>query len=76
MHCLLACRVKFLVEQGLGHQVGSARGPHGVSFAKKNTRQKLTMRNGFEFFSFFVHLALLPPVELDTRLKKSVSYGF
>ena len=41
MHYLLACRVKFPVEQDLGHQVGSASRTSLASPARWSTRQKL-----------------------------------
>ena len=47
MLCLLARRVKFLVEQGLGHQAGSASRTSLASYARWSTRQKLKMKNKF-----------------------------
>ena len=44
MHYLLACRVKFPVEQGLGHQAGSASRTSLASYARWSTRQKLELR--------------------------------
>ena len=43
VHYLLACRVKFPVEQGLEHQARSASRTSLASYARWNTRQKLKL---------------------------------
>ena len=55
-------RVKFPVEQSLGHQLGSASRTSRVSFDRRNTRQKLTTKNILSFPLVLCALTLLPPM--------------